>query len=206
MATVALLSFVPVTQAAEFLINGKPVGTLVATIVGKEEGLATLYIPKLNVEKHCSGGFVINEGLVLSSTDGDAVVTYSKCKVFTFDTKEELPCEIIPEEKITVKALILPLQHGEKFYLLVEPQSGIFTTITFKSGTGCTLPLKNSVTGEYSGQLVTNNVVEPLVTTSEATQKLIGGKLLYGVNEVFINGSATGFLTGVHKGLTLGMK
>lgn len=158
-------------------------------------------------KKKCTGGFDIEEGLILKEGVGDAKVTFLKCKVFSISTKEALPCKIIPEEKITGGALLLAIKHEGKAFVLGEPKPGstTFTTIEFEKGTGCPLPLKNEVKGSYSGELKEAEGIELLVTGNKEIQKLLGDKLLFGVNEAIVIGSGKVFLIGIHKGCKWGV-
>lgn len=177
-------------------------------VTGEEEGTVSIQVPGRNVEKKCTGGYDIEEATILKEGVGDARITFLKCKLFTIsEPKEELPCEIIPEGKITGEALLLAIKHEGKAFVLGEPKPGktTFTTIEFKSGTGCVLPLKNEVKGSYSGELKEAEAVELLVTGSQAIQKLLGDKLLFGTFETLVLGSAKVRLIGLHLGCKWGV-
>jgi hypothetical protein len=217
-AALGLMAITPVVAQAENLTGGGTRGKITVlgsellaigeTVTGKEEGTVLAQVPGRNLEIKCPGGYDIEEAVILGEGTGDARVSFLGCKAFSISPNEEIAtCKIASEGRITGQALLLAIKHEGKFFVLGEPKppNTQFALIEFKSGTGCALPLKTSVTGSYSGELKEAEGVELLVTGSQAIQKLLGDKALFGTFEAIVTGSGTASLTGAHIGCKWGV-
>ncbi|HXS32384.1 MAG TPA: hypothetical protein VN758_01255 [Solirubrobacterales bacterium] len=181
-----------------------------------QEGSGALVVPALSIEIVCESA--TGTGTIISgpAATASATVLFEKCEVFAINAKQELgellPCHVINESgnlhvdaKGTGKVV---LNAAKEAFLLAEGFP--FATVKFLSGTGCPLPLKTEVKGQAVFKLVTGNgseVLEPLIQSSETIQKALGAgdKLLYGINEAFVKGSAKTRLLGeTHKNCTFG--
>lgn len=209
----------------KILILGKE---LKATVTGVAETTGVLLVPSLGIEISCPT-FTVIEGVVNGTAaigHGVGVVLFEGCQVFPIEkvlpfnltSKEPLPC--LPLDSVTGKdghiraqALLLVALHENKDYLIAEPLNlaGPLSTIKFSEKTGCPIPLKQEVTGEIAflintGDLHNGGVAVKQILISggdhKLLQELFGIKLLYGINEAFIDGSANLSLTGEHKECT----
>ena len=214
----------------EILILGKK---LQATATGAGEGEGRLLVASLGIEITCPD-FEVIEGLVNQTAakgHGTADVLFLGCQVYAIEktapfnlTSKTVPPETLPclpldsvtakDGHIRAKALLLVVLHENKDYLIAEAVNltGPLAKIVFSPGTGCPIPLKPEVSGEVAFEINTGDkhtgleVVEPLITGgSKTVQELLGVKLLYGVNESFIDGSAKLKLTGAHLGCIWGV-
>jgi hypothetical protein len=142
--------------------------------------------------------------------------------------EEAFGCEIVVNHTgnnahhITATALLLPaeLTDGSPAVLAEKIVANVLT----KEGTGCVLPKTTVFKGELCLKVENNHTVEPTLTASQAIQEScspspvleskeektaaeggIKNKLLFGINETFLDGKASFALSGVHKGLALGV-
>jgi hypothetical protein len=223
LAVIALVvaAFASSAQALtpKFLVGKKAVAAgLNAVVEGKQIGRSTLLVPALNTEFNCEKFRIIN-GLLESGTTATGELKYEECTVLELKTPlGEIPCTVKNGKTITAKGTILPTETitGEPA-LLVEAINGLIGL----EGPECPLPLDIIIKGELCLKIVNNDTVKPKVQSSEAIQKsckerttLEGAtegagfkdKLLFGVQEGFIDSEAELFLGGAaHTGLTLGV-
>lgn len=174
-----------------------------AELLATPEGTAELSVAALNIKIRCTSSHT--EGNFPTEQEALVTVKFTGCKVFSISSGEELPCHILngaEKDVIVSTAKLLPILHGGELFVLVEPDSPAtaFTTVKYESGFGCTIPLKQEVKGSVTAQAPSVAEVKPLITFSEAIQKLTGDKLLYGANEAFASGSAIVELIGLFKG------
>jgi hypothetical protein len=217
VTALVVMAFASSAQAAtpEFIISGTLVSAaLDPTVTGVQEGSGTLLIPALNTEITCTE-MLVTGGLIASSTDGKAAsFLYKNCKVF-HALVEDPNCHVSDVHTgnpsvlhvTALHPLLKPIEFTSgDFGILV---SGFEVFINFLSGMGCTLPLKNSVTGSVCGLIsaATNETVVPLVSFSKTIQESAGcgDKLLFGAQTAFIDGSAELSLTGHTIGKALGV-
>lgn len=223
VAVLGVMAFAGSAQALtpQFTINGK--SALHAVFTAVQEGTGSILIPNANLEINCPE-FEVIEGLILSPTDADIKLLHKGCRAFSITPLEELKaCHLSdvaggkPELlHITSNSLLLPVEFADgKYGILLEK---IVAIVSFLSGLGCPLPLKNVIKGEICLKITSgNDTTEPLIQSNQAIQgecpaiKLEGfgsvakDKMLFGVNEAFIDRSAVLKLTGEHAGLTLGV-
>ena len=220
------LAFAAGAQATtpEFLINKKAVGALKASVSAQQIGRGTLSIPSLQLEINCEK-FTIVSGSISSGTDGEAELLYEECTVLATKPLEEAAgCEIIVNHTgdnrhhITAKALLLPAELTDGApAMLAEKFEVKVLTATEK---GCLLPKTTTIKGEFCLKVDQNNTTEPELFASQAIQGMckerpslesssegagVKDKLLFGLNEGFVESKAKVSLTGAHKGLTLGV-
>jgi hypothetical protein len=217
VASLGVMAFATSVQAAVpvFLIAGVPAAEgLDATATGEQEGTGTLLIPALNTEIKCTE-VTVTGGLIKNSGEGKATsLLYKNCKTF-HSSVEDTNCHVSDVHSGNASVL-----HVTALHPLLKPieftsgdfgvlASGFEVFINFLSGMGCTLPLKNSVTGSVCGLIsaATNETVVPLVSFSKTIQESAGcgDKLLFGAQTAFIDGSAELSLTGHTIGKALGV-
>ena len=178
----------------------------VETFGGAQEGAGILLVAKLGIDLKCAAGDVTIGNFRGNPEEALVSVLFLGCKVFEHKTAKEITGCKIPGEMLTATAIFFPELHGGELFVLGEPDgSAAFTTVTFEKGKECVLTLNNEIKGTVTAQAPAGEVVEPLVTFSEAIQKLTGDKLLFGANEAFVNGSGQVHLTGVHVNCKFGV-
>jgi hypothetical protein len=195
----------------------------------------TTLIPALKFEINCTKFSVISsaienttlaEGQILF--EGCTVLINEKnAKGETISLEEAFGCEIVANHTgnnahhITATGKLLPaeLTDGTPAVLL-EGTSSVLTA----EGKGCALPKTTVVKGETCFKVLKNHTAKPELESSEAIQKscrlrsalesleektvVEGGsadKLLFGINEAFVDAKAALFATGTHAGKTLGV-
>jgi hypothetical protein len=215
-----------------YLINKKLVPSgLNAQVTGtlEPETIARLLIPALNTEINCTG-FTVQEGVILDEEVAHGKLLYEGCTVLVESTKAEaFGCEVVVnhagdnKHHITATFLMLPaeLKNGDPALLAEKIVANVLT----KEGTGCVLPKTTLIKGEVCLKIAlgTNDTVEPLILSDNTIQgecrerttleSLLGevasggfkDKLLFGINEAFVDFKATLKLAGLHNGLTLGV-
>ena len=232
VAALGIMAFASAAQALTpgYLIAGKKIELkagefLKGTVEGTQEGVGTLLIPKLNLEVNCTG-FKVLEGVIENNVDAKGKLLYEGCTILVSSTKEEASgCEVVTNDAgsalkhITASALILPTElNSGAFAVLAEKIEAVVLT---KKENGCVLPTTTVVKGEACFKIAAgNDTTEPLVESNATIQtecvektalegttvgKGFKDSLLFGTQEAFIDGKAKLFLTGVHKGLTLGV-
>jgi hypothetical protein len=216
------LAFAASAQAVApgFLINGKPVGTLLAIAEAVQEGTGTLLVSALNFKLSCTT-VTVDEGEVTSNTDAKMIVLNTGCTALTINTSAEIDCHIT--EPIKVEALLLPaeLTNGEPA-VLAEKIKGVIEfhlkgTPLLKEK-ACVLPLTNNLSGETCSAIKSNDTVEPLAVSGSsieckertALESLTEGAgvkdvLKYGAQTAISDGASILSLTGPHKGMTMGV-
>lgn len=197
----ALRAALPGDSTSGHFHLGDPVITG-APLLGSQEEVMELSVPALNVILTCTSSHA--EGKFLALKEALATIKFTGCKVLSKE-KKELPCQIINgTEKgvIAVTARFLPILHNGELFALAEPDSPLtsFTKVTTETPSECPLPASVAVTGSVTTQVPATTATQPLMTFSEAIQKLTGDKLFFGANEAFLKGSATVKLTGEYEG------
>lgn len=230
IAVLGLMAFAGSAHAVTPLFNVGNSTALHASFSAVQEEPAVFLIPALNFEIKCPE-MELKEGLVLAG--GQLVhirLLYKECKVFEFglplaeigvchvsDVLDDRP-ELL---HITFGASALPVEFASGDYgILVE---NILAEINFLPGTGCPLPLKNILKGEICGLIepLKNDTTKPLVLFSQALQgtcpervlEALGNpaglkvkdKLLFGLNEAFLDSRLEVFMVGAHAGMTFGV-
>jgi hypothetical protein len=219
-----------------FFIKGAQVGALKASVGGTQIGRGTLLVPALKVEVNCEkfsilSGFVNTttdgEGQLLYE---ECTVLTNEVKEGKTILIEAPGCEIVVNHEagaqkhhVTATALLLPAELTDGSPAILAEK--ILAKVLTKPEVGCILPKTTEIKGELCLKVENNHTVTPTVTASQAIQEScrprtalesleektaaeggIKDKLLFGINESFVDGKASVFLNGeVHKGLTLGV-
>lgn len=154
-----------------FLIGGKPVGTLVATVGAEQEGTGTLLVPTLNFQINCTN-FTVDEGNINSNTDAKFILLYTGCTTLTNDTKAEIKCEVVEPIKAEALLLATELTNAESAVLAEKIKAVINLTHEGDLTKVCILPFQTTVKGEACliVELAINNPPEPLVRTNDTLQ------------------------------------
>lgn len=190
-------------QLGQYLVN---LGSaLLATFWGWGGGSLTVMARDLKLE--CAA-LSLSEGKINSSTDASGKVEFTGCVSYSLSTGVKLAdCQLKTLETITASFLALPSLVSPETYVLFEPipPATVFATISYKSGTACTLPLNNPVTGSVVMRI-------PFLERSPQTgefhpknQELTGDKLSFGGNTAFLQGSVGAELLGAHFGQKIGI-
>lgn len=186
-----------------FLVN---LGSaLLATLAGSQMGTASLLFPSRSFKIDCTSSSV--GGKINTSTDAQLMITFSGCLTLAIPTNDHIPCELKTLQTITMSTLVLPIAHGGESFLLLEPLPGntSLTTISFKSGTGCTLFLNMPITGSISALVDALDAVKSLVLFNPAIQLLTGDVMSFGGHSIYVDSHVALELTGVHAGQKLGI-
>ena len=176
-------------------------------VTGRQINAGSLLVKNRDLKIECQS-LHVEEGKINSKTDGAGKVTFLKCLSFSLSTGTHLKdCQFKTLETITASALILPILHNNLTYLLFEPlvPGTPFTTVSYKEGTPCTLPLNNPVTGSVTALVDALEAVKQLILFSEAIQLLTGDKLAFGGNPAYIDGHAEIELLAPDAGQELGI-
>jgi hypothetical protein len=212
VAALGLMAFSAIAAQAEDLTDGGAAGSFTilgsaalvagATFTGVQVGASKLLVPGRNLSIECKEGALL-EGKFLSSTEALVIILFKKCAalVASKETEEVAGCTITNGKDITASAIILSRLHGGELFLLLHPDLGAtFTTLEFEKEKGCALPLKNNITGLISALDDNSTAVSHLILFSQAIQKLLGAKMLFGTFESFVDAHKTFSLTGFHLG------
>jgi hypothetical protein len=233
-AALSVMALAATAQAVTpgFLINKLPVGTLTATVGAAQEGVGTLLVPGLNFKYNCNS-FTVDEGVINTNTDAKLTMLYTGCTTLSITkSPEEIACEVV--EPIKAEFLALPAEMIEDkvikevlpvAILLEKIKALINLTKVGDLTKECILPFDNIVKGELCLKIKvgTNDTAEPLVLSNDTIQTeckerktlealgeevASGGfkdKLVYGAQEVIVDGAATLKLLSPHNGKTLGV-
>lgn len=230
IAVLGLMAFAGSAHAVTPLFNVGKLTSLHASFGAVQEEPSTFLVPNLNFEIKCSG-MELQEGLLLAGGQVAHIkLLYTECKVFEFAAPlgEIAACHVSDVAggrpdllHITLGALVLPVEFASGDYgILVEK---IAAQINFLPEMLCPLPLKNTLKGEICGLIEPekNDTTKPLVLFSQAIQGTcpekvlealgdpagvkVKDKLLYGLNEVFLDSRLEVFLVGAHAGMTFGV-
>ncbi|HWM55169.1 MAG TPA: hypothetical protein VNO20_07265 [Solirubrobacterales bacterium] len=191
------------SKSGTYLVNLAP--ALLAIIEAKQIGITSFLVPARSFEIKCTAFHI--EGKISTSTDAEGKLVSLGCLSFDLMSGEILPCDMKTLGTVTAKVLVLPILHSGEPFLLFEPLPGEtnFTTVAFKGGTECTLPLNNAINGSISAKVDELDAVEQLILYSEEIQLLTGDKLAFGLNQAYIDRHAIGFLVGSHEGQKIGV-
>lgn len=230
IAVLGLMALAGSAQAVTPLFNVGKSTALHASFGAVQEEPSTFLVPALNIEIKCPG-MELQEGLLLAGGQIAHIrLLYTECKVFEFALPlAEIPACHVSDVAggradllhITFSALVLPVEFASGDYgMLVEK---IAAQINFLPEMGCPLPLKNILKGEICGLIEPekNDTTKPLVLFSQAIQGTcpekvlealgdpvgvkVKDKLLFGVNEAFLDSRLEMFLVGAHAGMTFGV-
>jgi hypothetical protein len=234
VAVLGVLAFASSAQAiplqSGFFIGGARAGALLATFGEKHAGpVATLLVPALKLEINCTK-FSVIKGAIESTTLAEGELLYEECAVLTNEAaklEEAFGCEIVTthtgdnKHHITAKGKILPAELTDGTpAILFEGTANVL----IKEGAGCVLSKTTVIKGELCLKVLKNHTVEPELETSQTIQEScrprsalesteektaaeggIKDKLLFGVNESFVDGKAAFALSGAHVGKTFGV-
>lgn len=193
------------SKAGEFKVLGVPIN-LAVTFKGTDDDVTVFLIQGRNIDISCSEA-IIEEGKFISKTEGLAKVLYGGCEVYEHNTIKKSPCHVAPSLDITLKVILLPILHGGKLFVLLEPDgSTVFGVVTFKAGTGCALPLSTKIEGSIGSEVEEGEGVPRLLEFGEAIQKLTGDVLKFGAFDMYIKfGGLVIELSGNHEGCKWGV-
>jgi hypothetical protein len=218
-----------------FFIGGAQAGALLATLGGEQvSAVATLLVSALKIEINCTK-FSVANGAIESTTLAEGKLLFEECTVLINQKNEKgetileeaFGCEIITnhtgdnKHHITAAGKVLPAELTDGTpAVLVEGTANVLT----HEALGCILPKTTVIKGELCLKVDNNHAVKPQVLGSEAIQKScrprsalesteektvaeggVADKLLFGINESFVVGTAAVFATGPHLGKTLGV-
>lgn len=192
------------SKVGEFLVNLGPV--LLVTATASQLGTGFLLVAGRDLKLECTS-FDITAGKLNSSTDAAIEAVFLGCLAFSHAGVHLKDCQLKELETIRASTLVLPILHGGLTYALLEPvpPATTFATITYKSGTACTLPLNNPVAGSITALIKTLDAVKQPILFSEAIQLLTGDKLAFGGFPAYLNAEADVELSGEHLGQKLGI-
>jgi hypothetical protein len=183
------------SKPGTFLVN---LGVaLLATLTGQILGVGFLLVKDKDLKIECKA-LDINSGKINSSTDGSAEVLFLECVARNHAGVQLADCEFKTLKTIKALVLVLPILHGGEPFLLFEPLSGTeLANVSFKSGTACTLPLNNPVTGAVVAKVDALDAIKQEILFSEAIQLLSGDVLKYSLNNntAYLDGIADIWLT-----------
>ncbi len=205
LTALALIAFSAPTAHAtgEWKIEGKTLtelGKTKETVTATASESFKLAIPWYASEISCSL-FHSEAGTILSGGEGHATFNLSLCTLsgppFVSET-----CKLT--EPIAVKAKVLLTYHNAdgRTYERFEPaESGKpFTTIQFKEGTECPLPLKNEISGSFVGEPPEGEVSERVLSFNSSLEGLLASSLTFGSKPAALKGKAVLNLSGELKG------
>lgn len=172
-----------------FLIN---LGSaLLATFTGELLGPLILLVAARQLKIECMG-LDVEEGKINSSTDAQAKFILLGCISFTHAGVHLPDCLFKELGMIRLSVLILPILHGGSTFLLFEPipPSTVLSTPSYKSGTPCTLPLNNPITGSFTALIKTLDSVTQTLLFSETIQLLTADILSFGGFPAYMSAEA----------------
>jgi hypothetical protein len=206
-------------------LGGKQVSAVATLLVSALK--VEINCTKFSVVKGALESVTLAEGELLF--EGCTILINEKnAKGETVSLIEAPGCEIVTnhllgEQKhhITATGKVLPAELADGTpAVLVEGTASVLT----HENLGCILPKTTPIKGELCLKVLKNHTVAPEVESSQAIQEscrprselestvektvVEGGvkdKLLFGINEAFVDGTASIFATGLHEGTTLGV-
>jgi len=221
LAAVGAMALAASAQAIApgFLINGKAVGALLATVGAEQEGVSTMLVPGLNFKLSCTT-VSVDEGAIESNTVAKVIFLHKGCSTLSISkSPEEIPCEVV--EPIKTEALFLgaELIDGRKAALGEEIKGLLKLTKVGDLTKECILPFDNTVTGDECWDIVpaadgTSVSMETNATLECKERPTLGSLaegagvkdvLKYGAQTITLDSKVRLFLTGAHKGLSLGV-
>jgi hypothetical protein len=227
VAALGVMAFASSAQAGplDFYVNGVPnPTTLHVELEGNQVGTTNaLLLPSLGVEIKCAVLKVV-EGLLLGPDEITGKLLFETCKVFEIIGLKELTnCHIIASATdarlhITASGKGLPaITTGGSPAVLIEGKS----LVLIKQPSTCVLPEHTVIKGEVCLKIDTNHTTPLLLLTNETIQvectarvlealgdpagTKVKDKLLFGVNEAFLDLHANVFGERPHADSTLGV-
>jgi hypothetical protein len=192
-------------QLGQYLVN---LGSaLLATFQGWQVGGGLLTVKARDLKLECAA-LSVSEGKINSSTDASGKVEFTGCVSYSLSTGVKLAdCQLKTLETITASFLALPSLVSPETYVLFEsiPPATVFATISYKSGTACTLPLNNPVTGSVVMRIPFLDLYAQTGEFHPKNQELTGDKLSFGGFTAFLQGSVWTELLGTHFGQKIGI-
>jgi hypothetical protein len=180
---------------------------LLAEITVEQVGPGYLLVPDKDLKIECES-LNTEEGEINTSADASLKIALQGCLSFSLSTGKHLAnCVLKTLGTIALQALVLPIAHAEESFLLLEPipPSTALATVSYKSGTGCTLSLDNSITGSISALVGALDAVTQLGILSEGIQLLTGDKLSFEGSTAYLDANIEIKLSGGHAGDKLGI-
>jgi hypothetical protein len=212
VAALGVMAFAASAQAVApgFLINKKPVGSLLALVTGKIEAgtVGTIKVAGLNFELNCTS-FTTHEGHISSNTHAKAVLLYTGCSTLSLSALTEMDCHV--QEPVTAEALLLPAETTAGGPAILAESIKALVTLHLK-GTPvlkekpCIWPLDNTITGTACFEITpaTNDTKLPLLIAGAICSGSVD-ELKYGSQTATLEGKAELLLTGPHHGTPLGV-
>lgn len=212
IAALGLMAFTAVVAQAEVLTDGGKAGSfqiskggaLLATLTGKSEGHIRILEPGRNLTILCSK-LEFLEGEILSSEAALVKILYLECIALLFSKESvEIPCKLVGGGILTQLRALAKTHEGNP-YILLEGDPTTIGVIQYESGTGCPLPLNNSIVGSVIGEVTPGEGVSRLIQFKEPIQKLFQDKINYGTLELILDANIVLELTGAHAGQSWGI-
>jgi hypothetical protein len=157
---------------SEWLIEGETLAGLGL----KEEKLSitggafTLSVPSKEITIKCSK--VEGTGKILEKGADEISASLTGCEVAKFAT-----CKVVEPIKVEGKSVSI-LTGGNYYRKLESLKEGVaLTTVSFKEGTECALPLKNEVTGSVAAGISGEELVKQPLTFSESLSTKVNKSL-----------------------------
>jgi hypothetical protein len=192
---------------------------VLATLNGKGTGAAAaLLVPALKFEINCKK-FSVVKGAIESTTLAEGQLLFEECTVLTNEgakLEEAFGCEIVTthtgdnRHHITATGKILPAELTDGSPAVLVQGTG---NVLVAEGKGCVLPKTTAMKGETCLKLLKNHTAEPELESSQAIQEScrprtalesteektaaeggIKDKLLFGINEAFVDSKAASSL------------
>ena len=225
VAALAVMAFASIGQAHKFVVGTG--AFLLATAGGTQTGTSTVLILGLSAQISCTTGSV-SKGHIAEATKATVEIAFTGCTTLAIKSSTEIECHV--KEPVVASATLLPTLLNDVAHtpaILVEGIKALIE-LTEKIAAGkpltknpCILPQDNVFSGELCLKITAGNETKTVsVQANEAIQKecderptleaLTEGagfkdKMKYGTQEVFLDASASLFLTGAHNGVVLGV-
>jgi hypothetical protein len=205
-AAFSLMLITTTAQAAgEWKIGGKTLTELEkteASITGTASEAFKLAVPWYASEITCTT-LASEGGKILSGGGGHSTLNFSSCTLsgppFITET-----CNLIEPVVFKVKDLLIYHNPDDRTYDLFQAEEAgqPLTTVQFKAGTECPLPLENEVTGSFVGETHGFEAVERSISVNSTTEKLFASHTLeFGSHPATLRGKLSQTLSGESKGL-----
>ncbi len=206
VAAFSLMLTATAAQAeGEWKISGKTLeelGKTEAAITGSASETFKLAVPWYAIEIACKT-LASENGKILSGGGGHSTLNLSSCTLsgppFVTET-----CKLIEPVVFKVKDLLVYHNSDDRTYDLFQAEEAgkPLTTVQFKEGTECPLPMENEVTGSFVGETYGFEAVERSVSINSTTEKLFAGHTLeFGSHPATLRGKMSQTLSGESKGL-----
>lgn len=160
-----------------------------ASVTGSAGETFTLTIPWYEAEIECTV-VSLETAKILANGGSEGILRFKACTILGSPFIKET-CKVIEPIQFKIKDLLIV--HKSKIYDLLSPSEAgkPFTTIEFKEGTECPLPLKNEVTGSFVGETEAGQRVKQPLTFNSTVDKLFPSDTLsFGGHPATLKGKA----------------